>query len=103
MNLENGARKGDQHMITATEFKKLMALDQLGYHVYLDGEEVQGLMYDTESDYNDFVDGCEEMLCNFTFTNDRYTMVQDLNRANGNWTVEKHEEIDWRNLCLEQI
>jgi len=84
-------------MITVEDFKKLSKLEEEGYHIYIGGDEVAGLSYDNELDWNEFVDGCEEMICTFSFVDDRYDTVQYLTEfKDAKWTVEKHEEIEWR-------
>lgn len=85
-------------MVEVEDFKKLGKLEK-GYHIFIDGEEVHGLHYDKELDWDEFVDGCEEMLCTFTFVLDRYTTIQYLKEfQNAEWTVERCEDIDWRSL-----
>jgi len=86
-------------MLTVEDFKKLSRLGNEGYHIYIDGEEVHGLLYDEEVDWMEYVDGTEAMCCNFTFVLDRYTIVQDLREfQKAEWTVEKHEEVNWHDL-----
>ena len=86
-------------MVTVEDFRKLSKLEKKGYHIFIDGEEVYGLHYDEELDWNEFVDGCEEMLCTFTFVLDRYTVVQYLTEfKDAECTVERCEDIDWRSL-----
>lgn len=80
-------------MVTVDDFRELMTLEA-DCHIFIDGEEAHGLHYDKELDPEEFIDGCEEMRCTFTFVLDRYTTVQYLTE----WTMEKCENVDWRSL-----
>jgi hypothetical protein len=87
-------------MINAADFKKLLALEQKDYRIFIDNEEVSGLVYDEDLDPEEFIDGTEESIrCHFSFVHDRYDTICYLEEyKKGNWTVEKHEEVDWRSL-----
>lgn len=88
-------------MVTVADFKKLIKLDQ-AHHIFIDGEEVDGLHYDEELDWTEFVGACEEIRCTFTFVDDRYTTVHYLTEFNNaEWTVGRCESIDWRSHLKE--
>lgn len=81
-------------MITAEEFKKLIALELEDCDIFLDDEQVHGLCCEEE---DEFVDGCEQMNCTFTFVDDRYTTVHSVNEfPDAEWTVKKYTIINWR-------
>jgi hypothetical protein len=82
-------------MVTVEDFKKLSKLEGEGCHIFIDGDEVQGLHYDEDLDWEEFVDAREEMCCTFTFV--RYTTVQYLTEyQDAEWTVERCADVNWR-------
>lgn len=87
-------------MLTVNDFRKLSELEDKGYFIYIDGEQANGLHYDEELDWTEFVDACEEMRCTFVFADDRYTTVQYLKDfQNADWWVEQHIRVpDWKAL-----
>lgn len=87
----------EYNMVTVKDFRKLIDLEKQGYHIYVDGEEIHGLLYDENEDWTEYKDACEEMVCSFTFVLDRYTIVQGLREhQNAEWTVERHTSVKWR-------
>jgi len=87
-------------MITVADFRKLLDLEQKDYHIFIDGDEICGLMYDEDIDPEEFVDGNEEMRCTFSWVDDKYGIICYLEEHKKcNWTVEKpSEEVDWRSF-----